>query len=63
MDSQRIEMNVADQLPKIDLLIADNGMITILKQMPVSKMAKIVSHSIAGEEPSHEFRKTRRTTS
>jgi hypothetical protein len=63
MGSQRIEMNVTDQLPKIDLLIADNGVITVLKEMPMSKMPKVVGHSVAGEEPSHEFGKTRRATS
>jgi hypothetical protein len=63
MGSQRIEMNIADQLTKIHLLIADDGMITILKQMSVSKMTKVVGHSVAGEESSHEFGKTRRATS
>jgi hypothetical protein len=33
--SQRIEMNITDQLPKIDLLITDNGMIAVLKEMPM----------------------------
>jgi hypothetical protein len=62
MGSQRIQMNVTDQLPKIDLFIADDGMITVLKQMPMPMMAKIVGHSVAGQEPSHQFRKTRRAT-
>lgn len=56
-------MNITDQLLKIDFLIADNGMIAVLKQMPMPKMAKVVGHSIAGEESSHEFRKPQRATS
>jgi hypothetical protein len=56
-------MNVTNQLPKIDLLITNHGMITILKEMPMPKMAKVVGHGIAGEETPHEFRKTRWATS
>jgi hypothetical protein len=41
-------MNVTDQLPKIDLFVADDGMITVLKQMSMPMMAKVVGHSIAG---------------
>jgi hypothetical protein len=52
-------MNVTHQLPKINVFIADDGMIPVLKQMPVSEMTKVVSYGIPGEEPSHEFRKTR----
>jgi hypothetical protein len=55
-------MNVTNQFPKIDLLIADDGMITVLKQMPVSKMAKVVGHGVARQETPHEFRKTQRAT-
>jgi hypothetical protein len=52
-------MNVTHQLPKINVFIAHDGMITILKQMPVPEMAKVVGYGISGEEPSHEFWKTR----
>jgi hypothetical protein len=54
-------MNVTHQLPKIDILIAHDGMITVLKQMPVSEVTKVVGHGITGQEASHEFRKTRWT--
>jgi hypothetical protein len=56
-------MNVTNQLPKIDLLITNKGMITILKEMPMPMMTKVVGHGIAGEETPHEFRKTQRATS
>jgi hypothetical protein len=56
-------MNVTEELPKINLLIADDRMISVLKEMPMSMMAKVVGHSVARQEASHEFRKTRRATS
>jgi len=55
-------VNVANQLPKIHILIADNRMVTILKEMSVSKMAKVVSHCVTREETPHEFRKTQWAT-
>jgi len=58
MGSQRIQMNVTDQLPKIRVLIADDGVITVLEQMPVAKRPKVVGDGITGEKASHEFRKT-----
>ena len=63
MGSQRIQVNVADQLPKIHVLIADDRVVTILKEMSVSKVAKVVSYSVTREETPHEFRKTQRATS
>jgi hypothetical protein len=52
-------MNVADQLPKVHVLIADNRVVPILKEMSVPKMAEVVSHSVTCEETPHECRKTR----
>jgi hypothetical protein len=46
-------MNVTNQLPKIRILIADDRMVTVLEKMPMPKMAKIVGHSVAGEQASH----------
>ena len=55
-------MNVADQLPKIHILIADDRVVTILKEISVSKVAKVVSHSVTSEETPHEIRKTQGAT-
>ena len=55
-------MNVADQLPKIYILIADDRMVTILKEISVSKVAKVLSHSVTREETPQEFRKTQGAT-
>jgi hypothetical protein len=54
-------MNVTDQFPKIDLLITDDRVITVLKEMAMSKMAKVVGHGVARKEPPHEFWKTEGT--
>jgi hypothetical protein len=61
MSPQRIKMNVTDQLSKIDLLITDDGMITVLKEMAMPAMAKVVSNGVTSKETPHEFRKARRT--
>ena len=55
-------MNVTEQLPKIDLLITDNRVITVLKEMPMPVMAKVVGHGVACQEAPHEFRKTQGAT-
>ena len=56
-------MNVADQLPKIYILIADDRMVTILKEISVSKVAKVVvGDSVTREETPHEFQKTQGAT-
>jgi hypothetical protein len=34
-------MDVTDQLPKVHVFIADNGMITVLKEMAMPVMAKV----------------------
>jgi hypothetical protein len=39
-------MNVTNQLSKIDILIANNGMIPVLKEMPMPPMAKVVGYSV-----------------
>jgi hypothetical protein len=38
-------------------------MITVLKEITVSKMAKVVGHGVAGKETPHEFRETQRAPS
>jgi hypothetical protein len=63
MSSQWIEMNVTNQLSKVYILIADDRMISVLKQMPMPKMAKVVGDGMAGQETPHEFRKSQWATS
>ena len=48
-------MNVTNQFPEIYFLIADDRLISVLKQMPVPKMAKVVGHSVAGQRACSEL--------
>jgi hypothetical protein len=56
-------MNVTNQLPEIYLLIADDRMITVLKEIAMSKMAKVVGYGVPSKKTPHEFRETQRATS
>jgi len=49
-------MYVSDQLLKVNIFIADNGFISILKHMPMSLMTDIIGYGISGKKPSHEPR-------
>ena len=51
---QGIQMNIADQLLEIGLLVTHDGFITVLKEMPMSAMAPIIGDGIAGEQAPHE---------
>jgi len=54
-------MNIPDQFGQIALGIADNGLVAVLKQMPVTAMAQIIVHGITGQQPAHEGGKPSRT--
>jgi hypothetical protein len=56
-------MNVTDQLPKIDIFITDDRVTTVLKEMPMPVMAKVVGHGVARQEAPHEFREALGATS
>ena len=47
-------MNVSDKLPEVDILIADDRVITILKQMTVAVMAKVIRDRISRQQSSHK---------
>jgi hypothetical protein len=51
-------MNVTNELPKIDIFITNDRMITVLKEMPMSMMAKVVSYGVACKEAPHKLWKT-----
>lgn len=53
---QRVEMDVAHELPEIRVLIADDGLVAILEHMPIRTVRAIVAHGIAREQPPHERR-------
>ena len=50
-------MNVPNQLPEIEILFTNNGLVTILKQMTMSRMTVIEGNRVPGEKSTHEFGK------
>src|SRR5208337_2082802 len=50
---QRIEVNVAHQLQEIDLFLAKNRLVAILKQMPASVTAPVKVPGITAQQAAH----------
>ena len=55
-------MDVAYQLGKVALPIADNGLVAILEEMAMPAMAQIVADRVSGQKTPHEFRQAWRST-
>ena len=51
-------MNVSDQFLEIDIFFNDNGLITILKQVPMSFMATVIAAGIARQKLAHKCSNT-----
>lgn len=49
-------MNVSDKYQEIGILLAEDGFISILKQVTVTIVSSVKRHGIAREEPSHDRR-------
>lgn len=47
-------MNVAYQLQKIDILLAQNGIKTVLEKMPVSSVRSIEPPGVTGQKTPHD---------
>lgn len=41
-------MNITNKFSKIGILITNNGLVTILKQMPMPAVAKVIVNRITG---------------
>ena len=48
-------MNVAHQLGKITVAIANHRLVAVLKQMPVAALVLVVAHRVPGQQPPHEL--------
>jgi len=48
-------VNVAYELQKVGVLIADKGFVTVLEEVPTTIVVKVKRHGIAGKQPSHEL--------
>jgi len=53
--SQRIKVDVADQLQEVRILFTDNGFITVLEEMTTSFVAFVEGNGIAGHEAAHNL--------
>lgn len=51
---QGVEMDVADEFEQIYLFFANDGLITVLKEVPGASMAKVEGDGVAGKQPPHE---------
>jgi hypothetical protein len=51
--SQRVEVNVARQLQEIDLFLAKNRLVAVLKQMPASMAAPVKASGITAQQAAH----------
>lgn len=50
-------MDVTNQLQKICVLLADNGLVPVLEQMARPFVPEVEVDGITGEKPTHERRK------
>ena len=53
--AQGIEMNISDQFEQVGFLLADNGLVPVLENMPGAAMPSIESNGISGEQTAHEL--------
>ena len=52
--ANRIEVDIADQLLQVGVFLADDGFVSILKQMAATFVTAIKAYRIARQEPSHD---------
>ena len=48
-------MNVAHQLQQVHVFLAENGLVTILKQVPASPVPQVETDGIARQKPPHDI--------
>ena len=54
-----VQVNIANQLQKIGVFLAQDGFIAVLKQMTMAPVAAIIRHDITGQQPTHHRGKGR----
>jgi len=57
----RVQVNIANQFPKIGIFLADNGFVPILKKVAVTFVPAVEADRVSSKEPSHQPRKRYRT--
>jgi hypothetical protein len=53
--TERIEMDTANQLHEVGILLPDNGGVAVLEEMTSPAMPSVVARGIAGQEAAHEW--------
>jgi len=51
---QRVQVKVTNQFQQVRLFLAQNGLVAVLKELPVAAVAPVEAHGITGQQPSHE---------
>ncbi|BDV42290.1 hypothetical protein GURASL_12130 [Geotalea uraniireducens] len=57
VSSQRIEMNVPNELQKVGIFLADDRLVPILEEMPASIVSEVEDDGVTGQQPTHKRRK------
>jgi hypothetical protein len=53
--AEGIEVDVANQLRKVGIFVADDGFVTVLEEVAGAVVAEVEGDGVAGEEPAHEL--------
>ena len=53
---QRVQVDIANQLQKVGLLLAQNRFISILEQVAPPSVPAVIGHRIAGKQSPHDGR-------
>jgi hypothetical protein len=49
-----VQVNIPDKFFKVGIFLANNGFVTVLKQLSVTLVPEVKTHGIARKEPSHQ---------
>ena len=52
--AQRVEVNVAHQFQKVRFFLAENRLVTILKEMSVTLVTAVEANGVAGQQAPHD---------
>jgi hypothetical protein len=53
--SNRVQVDVPDQFQEIRLLLAEDGLVSVLKQRSMALISPVEAHHITGEQSSHQI--------
>jgi hypothetical protein len=53
LGTQRIQMDIRDQFQKVGVLLAENGLVPVLKQVAASPVPAVETHGVSRQKPLH----------